>query len=169
MPKVETLRHKEAFEYYYSLGEKRNLIDVAEHVGVSKTAAEGWSSDFGWRDRVVQRDIDNAKKLEKKTNKAVIDEKAKYRQIIKAGIAAWVNRFQNGEIELKTVKDLECLVKLDLLLLGEATEKGEITGQVNVSDERRIIEQELNQNPETRELLKELYRNSRSLGSTSED
>ena len=27
---IETLRHKEAFDYYYSLGDKRGLREVAQ-------------------------------------------------------------------------------------------------------------------------------------------
>ena len=116
---VETLQHKEAFEYYYSLGEARSLQQVAKRFTVSETSARKWSAAFNWQERVVQRDIEISKGLEKKTNTTILNEKANYRRIIKESISGI------GEIKINNPKDLDTLVKLDLLLMGEATEKTE--------------------------------------------
>ena len=118
---VESLRMKEAFEYYYSLGDKRSLQQVAKKFTVSETSARKWSAAFNWQERVVQRDIEISKGLEKKTNTTILNEKANYRRIIREAIASM------GTIEPKNAKDLETLVKLDLLLMGEATEKNDTT------------------------------------------
>ena len=116
---VESLRMKEAFEYYYSLGDKRSLQQVAKKFTVSETSARKWSAAFNWQERVVQRDIEISKGLEKKTNTTILNEKANYRRIIKETIAKMAG------VEVSNIKDLDTLVKLDLLLMGEATEKNE--------------------------------------------
>ena len=116
---VENLRMKEAFEYYYSLGDKRSLQQVAKKFTVSETSARKWSAAFNWQERVIQRDIEISKGLEKKTNTTILNEKANYRRIIKETIAKMTG------VEVANIKDLDTLVKLDLLLMGEATEKNE--------------------------------------------
>lgn len=117
----ETLRHREAFEYYYGLGEARSLVSVARQYNVSERTIARWSVEFAWQERIEQRDIENARRLEKKTDTTVVNEKANYRKIIKAAIADFVRRIQSGQVAVESVTDLERLVKLDLLLMGETT------------------------------------------------
>lgn len=121
----ETLKHREAFEYYYSLGEKRNLSLVAQEYGVNLRAVKKWSVAFNWQGRVEQRDIEIGRRLQEKTNDTIVVTKANYRKIIKAAIGRWVQKFKIQQIDPDSVLDLERLVKLDLLLMGEATERSE--------------------------------------------
>lgn len=118
---VETLQHREAFEYYYSLGENRGYREVAQKFDISLTAIGKWGKAFNWQERTVQRDIDISRGLEKKTNTTVLNEKANYRRIIKEAIA------KMSGVDVCNIKDLDTLVKLDLLLMGEATEKNEMS------------------------------------------
>ncbi|WP_136604654.1 hypothetical protein [Paenibacillus dokdonensis] len=46
----------------------------------------------------------------------ILESKAQYRKIIKAGIAQWVKDFQAGNIEIKTVDDLKKLIEIDIEL-----------------------------------------------------
>lgn len=131
----ETLRHREAFEYYYGLGQSRSLVAVASHFGVSERTVARWSKNFAWQERIEQRDIENAKHLEKKTNELVVNEKANYRKIIKAAIGDFVKRMAAGDVTVNSVSDLERLVKLDLLLMGEATENNTIEISVTVDED----------------------------------
>lgn len=121
----ETLRHQEAFNYYYSLGEKRSIPQVAQRYTVSVAAVKKWSRAFNWQERVEQRDIENSRCMEEKVNETIVATKANYRKIIKVAIARWVQKFKVHEIDPDSVPDLERLVKLDLLLMGEATEREE--------------------------------------------
>ena len=114
---IETIRHKEAFEYYYALGSSRSIPQVCQNLSVSIPAVKNWSKAFNWQDRVIQRDIENSKQLEIKTNKFVIDEKENYRKIIRDAIRG------REILNAKNIKDLEILVKLDLLLMGEAIDQ----------------------------------------------
>jgi transposase len=132
--KQETLRHREAFEYYYSLGEKKSLTLVARKFNVSKQTVTKWNKAFNWQQRVEQRDIENGKRLEKKTDNAVVNSKAEYRALIRKTVDVFKERLKEGKIKISRPQDLESLAKLDLLMMGEATERNEdIT--INFKDE----------------------------------
>lgn len=130
---TETLRDKEAFEYYYSLGTERNLEKVSKKYSVSVPAVKKWSKNFNWQLRVQQRDIENSKNLEKKTNKEVINAKADFRRTIFAVhqlLKEALNKFiKKHDLELKGIKDLDRsvtildkLARLEMGLVGENIE-----------------------------------------------
>ena len=129
----EELHHQKIFDIYYSMGENRSLQklraqlcqDSAENVPHVNTL-KSWSKAFNWQERIEQRDMENSRLLEKKTNNTIVNEKANYRKIIKAAMSTFVKNLQAGNIQVNTVQDAERLVKLDLLLMGEATERGEV-------------------------------------------
>jgi len=118
----ETLRHREAFEYYYSLGEKRSYPKVASKFTVSRTSIKKWAKAFNWQTRIEQRDIENSKTLAKKTNKAVVNSKADYRALIKETVDIYKQKLKDGKIKVNKPQDLDTLAKLDLVLMGEANE-----------------------------------------------
>ena len=133
--KVETLRHTEAYDYYYSLGEKRSYPKVALKFTVSRTSIKKWAKNFNWQKRVEQRDIENAKSIEKKTNKIIVNSKADYRAEIKTQLGilkAILNKVikdikKEKIIDINNIDDLkdvissyEKLCKLDLNLMGKA-------------------------------------------------
>ena len=139
----ETLRHKEALEFYYALGEQRSYPKVASKFTVSRTSVKKWAKAFNWQGRVELRDIENSRKLEEKTNATVVNSKANYRAIIQASIVKYVEALKAGNVKVETVADLDRLIKADLLLMGEATDRPEIRKAIDeFSDEelRRIIE-----------------------------
>jgi hypothetical protein len=123
----ERLRHIEAFEYYYSLGEKRSLKKVAERFGVGLRQAETWSSSFDWQDRIKERDRKVGELLAEQNIQAIAKAKTEYREVIEE----LVNRFKAKLISNKdanlvnSVSSLEKLVKLDMLLMGEADSRNE--------------------------------------------
>ena len=118
----ETLRHREAFEYYYSLGDKRSYPKVASKFTVSRTSIKKWAKAFNWQTRIEQRDIENSKTLAKKTNKAVVNSKADYRALIKETVDIYKQKLKDGKIKVNKPQDLDTLAKLDLVLMGEANE-----------------------------------------------
>lgn len=121
----ETLRHREAFEYYYSLGAERNLKKVCQQYTVSIPAVKKWSKALNWQERIEQRDIEIGKKLEEKTNEAVVNSKADYRALIKKVVKEFEKRLEAGKIRIAKPEDLSIMAKLDLLMMGEPTERGE--------------------------------------------
>ena len=137
----ETLTHQEAFDYYYSIGKKRSFKLVERKFKVSNMSVARWSKAFNWQKRVEQRDIENAKSLEKKTNRIVVNSKADYRNEIKSQIGilkALLNKvikdIKNGAgFNISNVKELndimssyDKLSKLDLLMMGENPEENKI-------------------------------------------
>ncbi|MEK4732810.1 hypothetical protein [Paenibacillus sp. FSL L8-0641] len=46
----------------------------------------------------------------------ILESKAQYRKIVKAGIAQWVKDLQAGNIKMQTVQDLDRLIELDIML-----------------------------------------------------
>ncbi len=89
----ETLRHKEAFEYYYSLGTERSFKLVESKFKVSNMSVARWSKEFNWQERIGQRDIENGvTKYSEKSNLGKF--KAKYGKLPTAGdqIKAMTNK-----------------------------------------------------------------------------
>ena len=102
----ETLRHREALNYYYLLGEKRNLQAVARTFRVSKQAVGDWSVAFNWRDRVLLRDLSNAQALEERTDLNIQEAKAEILKMLYSKISSWDEVFfgKNVSEEIKKKK-----------------------------------------------------------------
>ena len=123
----ETLRHKEAFEYYYSLGTERSFKLVESKFKVSNMSVARWSKEFNWQVRIGQRDIENGKKIEAKVDKAIVNSKADYRTLINKVVKKFEEKLKAGKIRIDKPEDLSIMAKLDLLMMGEATEKKDVT------------------------------------------
>ena len=123
----EKLKHKEAFEYYYSLGDKRTLKKVSLQYTCSVPGVKKWSKAFNWQDRIELRDMNNGKKLEAKTDKAVVNSKADYRALIKKVVEEFKQKLKDKKIIISKPGDLAKMAKLDLLMMGEATDELKIT------------------------------------------
>lgn len=117
----ETLKHQEAFDYYYALGKDRSLKAVAEHFSYGVRTVEKWSSEFSWQDRIHQRDQKNAEKLECITNETIIEAKTRYLRIVQDSIKVYTQNLQQGEVKINSVQDLERLVRLEIELRKEDT------------------------------------------------
>jgi nitrate reductase NapAB chaperone NapD len=152
----ETPRHIKAFELYYAMGENRSLENLHQKYPNDTPkidALKKWSKAFNWQQRVEQRDIENSKALEDKlkpqTNKTIVNTKADYRAeiktqlgILKAILNQAIKDIKEKRIikvantnELKdVVNSYEKLSKLDLLMMGEATERSEDIS-INFKDE----------------------------------
>ncbi|MDU8674257.1 hypothetical protein [Paenibacillus polymyxa] len=65
-------------------------------------------TDNEQQDALLQREIEIVE--------GILESKAQYRKIVKAGIAQWVNDLQAGNIKMQTVQDLDRLIELDIKL-----------------------------------------------------
>lgn len=138
----EKLKHREAFEFYYSLNESRTLKVVAERFKCSLRAVEEWSSAFKWQEKIIERDNEIADLVEKKLKKQVVEQKVKYHNLLQNILAPVIKGLQfmrlkseeeklkfkqdNPEmvvIQVASVAEFERLIKLDLLLIGEETDR----------------------------------------------
>jgi len=134
----ETEAQKTAFELYYNMGEKRSLEAVANSCGKSTRTIGEWSRKFQWKDRILQKEIEETAEKGSTAN-AVLDVKAEYRKVIRALVAAFVKDFKAGKVKIKNIQDFERVVKLDLLLLGDPTDRvaQENKEQIELTEEDR--------------------------------
>ncbi len=129
---------RKAFELYYGLGDKRSLRAVAETIGRTERTVAGWSRSFNWVARVTQRNIEDAQNSkEAKITAELTDVRTKYRILINNLMADFSKDIAQGKVKIKNVNDYEKLVKLDMLLMGEATERVEAGGTVDLSQESK--------------------------------
>ena len=136
--KKETEAQKQAFELYYGMGEKRSLEAVANACNKSTRTIGEWSRKFQWKDRILQKEIEETAEKGSTAN-AVLDVKAEYRKVIRALVAAFVKDFKAGKVKIKNIQDFERVVKLDLLLLGDPTDRiaQESKEQIELTEEDR--------------------------------
>jgi transposase len=136
----ETLRHQEAFEHYYGLGDEIKIDAkiglVASKHGVTKKTIYQWKKSFNWDERKRNRDTNNAQKLAEKTNTLVVDAKSKYLILIKDTLLEYRKALKSGNIRYN-VRDLETLAKLELLLReGETTTGDRLVNITIVKDDQ---------------------------------
>lgn len=139
----ENQLQKEAFEIYYYLGDKRTLKAVAEKVNRTERCVAGWSRSHNWVDRVKQREIEDAKNEGiASLNAHTTDVKTRYRILITKLITQANELIAKGDLKIKNIPDLERVIKLDLLLMGEATDRSDIAGSTELTkaDRERLDE-----------------------------
>lgn len=130
----ENSLQKEAFELYYHMGDKRSLRAVAEKIERTERTVADWSRAFSWVDRVKQREIEDAKNMGGNAlNSQTTDVKTRYRILMNNLIAKASQKIAKGELGIRNVQDLERVVKLDLLLMGEATDNTSNTSTTELS------------------------------------
>ncbi|OPY24753.1 MAG: hypothetical protein A4E26_00143 [Methanobacterium sp. PtaU1.Bin097] len=126
----EKQKHIDAFDYFYSLGgvaSAENCRLVADKFQISERTFWNWYKNLGWKERVHLRNIDVGKKVEEKTNTTIADNKANYLSYVHKLFNDWKAKVDAGEVpvEIKSVSDVDKIVKLALLLQDEATDKTE--------------------------------------------
>lgn len=95
-----------------------------------------------------------------KKGKTVAMTRPEYRVLLGGLIREFAERFRLGEVQINTIYEFEKVVKLDLLLMGEATSRNDVnlTGQGVVNNWDIKIEQTIESNPKVQELIGEMWR-----------
>lgn len=143
----ETQKHKDAFEYWLSLGGKSSdneIRETAVKYQVNERTVWTWYKELNWANRRDIRLNARAKKLEEKVDNAVVDRKAKelaelddIDKIAQAMIKSTVKKDEQGNtvltIKISDDKGMASMIgaidkikKLKQLLIGEDTERGAI-------------------------------------------
>jgi hypothetical protein len=84
-----------------------------------------WARSFGWPARARRRDAGIARKLARKTDESIVQVKGRYHSMINKIIEALCRHHLGKDLrelrhpEKTTLTDLERLVRLDLMLLGQ--------------------------------------------------
>ena len=121
--------------------ERRTLKAVADKIGKTERTVSNWSKRFDWVARVKQREIEDAKALDISAFKEkTVDLKTRYRLLINNLFSDANKRIANGELKIKNIQDMERLIKLDLLLMGEYTDRieNETTTAFSDADKARL-------------------------------
>lgn len=115
---VSELKHIKEFEFYYDLGSDRSYSKVAEHFKKSITTVKKWGSSENWGDEVSLR---NKQQLEENRRQSLLNRRKtvnQYQNILNSSLNTYIDKLKNKEIEVKTVKDLDRLIRLSILLDG---------------------------------------------------
>ncbi len=149
----ETQKHKDAFEYWFSLGattDNKTCESFASHLQVHVATFWRWYKAFNWRNRADIRNNANAKKIAEKTDNAIVNRKAKELEdldtidtVAMALIKQVITKDEEGRpiLKIKITDDrgfaqvagaIEKTKKLKQLLLGEDTERTDNTFRVIV-------------------------------------
>ena len=132
-----TPRHAEALDYYFGLGDNRSYKLVAEFYGVSPRTVAQWASKYAWQRQVVEREHKLALQLQRETDKEILEDRKKYRKLIKASLQSYMDNLKNNKININNAKDFVRLINLDMRIMdvldkGTANEIGDL---VNMSGE----------------------------------
>lgn len=109
----ESFEHKMAFETYYKLGESRSFAKTAKQIGRAVRTIEDWAAKYRWTPRVRERERQAAEfLLMQKSAEEEAKTKEKHLTLIDASISQWSKNLLEGGIKLKTVEDVEKLIRL---------------------------------------------------------
>lgn len=112
-----------AFDLYYSLGD---IQAVADRVGRTTKTVSKWRDKFGWDAMIHQRALETAKQAGiEELHRETLTIRAEYRKAMDTLLEQATKDIQEGKIQIESVEDLERVIKLDLLLMGEFTESVE--------------------------------------------
>lgn len=135
--KQENAVQREAFEFYYQLGEQRSLKAVAEHFKKNERTVAGWSGAFNWVDRVNQRTVEERESSAK--DFIQMDIKIRYRKLFYKLVHEAIKDVNAGKIRIKNIADLERVVKMDLALIDNPIDGiGTGTARLEPEDKKAI-------------------------------
>ena len=110
------IKHLDAFEYYYSLGSARTYEQVAQKFNVKYNTVNNWGYKEKWQEEVKLRDIEQLKENRRLSLVGRRSKAKEYKTIVEACIGQYVEKLKKGKVEVKSVKDLETLIKLQCYL-----------------------------------------------------
>ena len=114
-----------AFQHYYAMGEKRDLTVLAQMTGIPKSELKAWEKRYNWRRRIDALDSKVIQYIDEKFADLYSETKAICTQTIFDLLRTAQEDIEAGHIRITSIKDLETIVKMDMLLKGEATERRE--------------------------------------------
>lgn len=108
----------EAAEYYFMLGKDRTYQKVADKFGVCEGCVARWAVKYHWRESVARRDAEIIKQMQKEDNEKIIKELHDYKKIIRASLKVYIDALKNKEVDVRSVKDLNTLIRLGMDING---------------------------------------------------
>ncbi len=131
----------EAFYYYAEMGVDRSYQAVADHYGVSKVAVTKRAKKENWQGRLRELEQQAREELNKKTVETIQAVKARQLKATRFVQSRTLEVLKNtpGEKGLKAVAALNIAWKHELVLLGEASERTELSVEEITKSEIRDL------------------------------
>ena len=143
-PKKETPTHRAMLEYYVELGEKRSLTLVAKQYKKTISAVSVIAKTFGWQKKVEERDKKVADSIANDFDNQLTETKKRKLRLIRALDNKLAERLLSKLPFKVTPQDFVAAAKLEMLLLGEATERVDDLSVAGIM--KRAVEHERNNN-----------------------
>lgn len=128
----ETDRQHEAYEMYFALGDsinvRKKILKIQEELDVSYATLFDWRKRLEWDRRCAERKKKVRRRVELRTEKDMVETRARYLDIIDMSIDDYLERINaNPEdmVKITNTVDMDRLFKLGLLLMGEATSRSD--------------------------------------------
>lgn len=115
---VERDQHLRAFARYESMGRGRSLRQLAAELGVAKSAAEGWSRAFRWRERLAVCRRAVAEAVAGHSKQVAEDQMHAARSLVR-GALAHVAKALVQEGGKASLGDVDRMIRLNRELEGE--------------------------------------------------
>jgi hypothetical protein len=122
---IEKDRHRKAFELYYSSGDARSLSKLATRLGLALNTVKNWSSQFGWQERLEEREKEVGRVLATKTLRSEVDSRLRNKQLIQVALVQIAKQLAEGRIKA-TLGDLDKLIRLERYLDGMPDSRQEV-------------------------------------------
>lgn len=156
---IEELQHIEAFEYYYSLGSDRGYEKVSKKFNLPCKLVENWGARYKWKDKLRARQKRISDEIEKRAVFDATKTKLNFKNKIDAILEEFLTDVRKNKNDYKTfirtIDDVERLIKLSLLLVGETLEKAEGGGMILA--QKSILMKGLKDNDVAQGALRQLY------------
>lgn len=130
----ESEKAKKGKEIYVAMGYERSLRAVAEALKISTVTVAIWSSCFKWQEFAKAHDDKVHADTLERISKRQSEIKAQMVQLVEKAFHDIAEFNKDGSIKrikynirVRNISDLERLIKLYMLVIGEPTERGETT------------------------------------------
>jgi len=138
---TEKAHHLQAFDSFYNQGPKRKNAVVAKKMGVTQQTVCVWRKNFNWDERIKEKEEEDVSKIIKKTGGGRVKTGVEHRETVRRCLNI-MKAMINDAVEVDEAKEiikvvispldwrrhmesLSILMKMDLLLIGEPTEREE--------------------------------------------
>jgi hypothetical protein len=122
---IEKGKHAAAFEAYFAMGPSRSLTRLAKQLGVSTNTTKHWSKSLRWQDRISERERQVTDAVAGDAIQEAVSTHKRNKKLLQLALAQVAKQIAEGRVRA-TISDLDKLLRLELLLAGEADSRQEV-------------------------------------------
>ena len=140
---LPAIKHIEAFKYYYDLGSSRTFLKTAKDMGVNSKTLTSWADKEQWLKHIDVLNMEFLRGIRKELATDVLKTSNDLIQVTNEAIRLFKNNLNAGNINVKSISDLERLVTLQYTIYGNML--GELESQSGiVKDDSKTINVNVN-------------------------